>query len=69
VTTWAQVLERVRQAVDSTRDELNRLDALAGDGDLGVTMMAASTAAPRSPPAVNSTARRPQRHCASSAWN
>jgi dihydroxyacetone kinase len=45
VTSWAQVLESVRQAVENAREELNRLDALAGDGDLGVTMMAASTAA------------------------
>lgn len=45
MTTWAQVLESVRQAVEQARDELNRLDAAAGDGDLGLTMTAAASGA------------------------
>ncbi len=45
MTTWAQVLECVRQSIEQARDELNRLDAAAGDGDLGLTMTAASSAA------------------------
>jgi dihydroxyacetone kinase len=45
VTTWAQVTDSVRQAVEEARDELNRLDAAAGDGDLGVTMTAAAQGA------------------------
>lgn len=45
MTTWAQVTDSVRQAVEEARDELNRLDAAAGDGDLGVTMTAAAQGA------------------------
>jgi dihydroxyacetone kinase len=45
VTTWAHVLSSVRQAVEQARDELNRLDAAAGDGDLGLTMTAAAQGA------------------------
>jgi dihydroxyacetone kinase len=45
VTAWAQVLDSVRQAVGQARDELNRLDAAAGDGDLGLTMTAAADGA------------------------
>lgn len=45
MSTWAQVLESVREAVERERDELGRLDAAAGDGDLGVTMTAAAAGA------------------------
>jgi dihydroxyacetone kinase len=45
VTTWILMLGSVRQAIEEARDELNRLDAAAGDGDLGVTMTAAAVAA------------------------
>jgi dihydroxyacetone kinase len=38
-------LESVRLAVEEARDDLGRLDAAAGDGDLGLTMTAAATAA------------------------
>lgn len=37
-------LRAVASAVRDARDELNRLDAVAGDGDLGVTMAAAADA-------------------------
>lgn len=37
-------------AVSDARDELNRLDAIAGDGDLGVTMAAAADAILGLPP-------------------
>jgi dihydroxyacetone kinase len=43
--SWCSVLESVRLAVEEARDELGRLDAAAGDGDLGLTMTAAATAA------------------------
>ncbi len=43
--SWCSVLESVRLAVEQARDELGRLDAAAGDGDLGLTMTAAATAA------------------------
>jgi dihydroxyacetone kinase len=45
MTSWARVLQAVQQAVDQSRDELARLDAAAGDGDLGTTMSAAAAAA------------------------
>lgn len=45
VTAWTPVLQSVRQAVVQARDELNRLDAAAGDGDLGLTMTAAAEGA------------------------
>lgn len=40
----AEVLEAVADEVTRSRDQLNRLDAAAGDGDLGVTMAAAAEA-------------------------
>ena len=43
--SWATALESVRLALEQARDELGRLDAAAGDGDLGLTMTAAATAA------------------------
>jgi len=39
------VLGSIRLAVEQAREELGRLDAAAGDGDLGLTMVAAATAA------------------------
>jgi dihydroxyacetone kinase-like protein len=45
VTSWTQVTASVRQAIEQARDELNRLDAAAGDGDLGLTMTAAAQGA------------------------
>jgi dihydroxyacetone kinase-like protein len=45
MTTWTQVTSSVRQAIEQARDELNRLDAAAGDGDLGLTMTAAAQGA------------------------
>jgi phosphoenolpyruvate---glycerone phosphotransferase subunit DhaL len=43
--SWASVLGSIRLAVEQAREELGRLDAAAGDGDLGLTMVAAATAA------------------------
>jgi dihydroxyacetone kinase-like protein len=43
VSELADVLEAVARFVGSSADELNRLDAVAGDGDLGVTAQKAST--------------------------
>jgi dihydroxyacetone kinase len=45
MTTWTLVLESVSQAIAQARDELNRLDGAAGDGDLGLTMTTAASAA------------------------
>jgi len=45
VTSWAQVLDSVRRAVGEAREDLDRLDAVAGDGDLGQNMIAATSAA------------------------
>jgi dihydroxyacetone kinase-like protein len=42
---WTPVLARVQDAILAARDELNQLDAAAGDGDLGVTMTAAAQGA------------------------
>jgi dihydroxyacetone kinase len=42
---WTPVLARVQDAILVARDELNQLDAAAGDGDLGVTMTAAAQGA------------------------
>jgi Dak2 domain-containing protein len=45
VTSWTEVLQGVRGAIAEARDELSRLDAAAGDGDLGLTMTAAAEGA------------------------
>jgi len=45
VTSWTEVLQGVRAAIGEARDELGRLDAAAGDGDLGLTMTAAADGA------------------------
>jgi phosphoenolpyruvate---glycerone phosphotransferase subunit DhaL len=42
VTTSADVVRAVAAAVEASADELNRLDGVAGDGDLGITMRTAA---------------------------
>jgi dihydroxyacetone kinase len=44
VTTLADVLDRVADGVVAAHDQLNRLDAAAGDGDLGNTVVLAAQA-------------------------
>ena len=44
MSAFTDVVRRIADEVGSSADELNRLDAAAGDGDLGVTMRAASSA-------------------------
>jgi dihydroxyacetone kinase len=44
VSTLADVVEQVAAGVAAAHDELNRLDAAAGDGDLGNTVMLAAQA-------------------------
>lgn len=43
----ASILVAVAEQVAQSRDDLNRLDAVAGDGDLGLTMSAAADALTR----------------------
>ncbi|MCC6628471.1 MAG: DAK2 domain-containing protein [Chloroflexi bacterium] len=43
MATLTAVLAVVAEAVTAAADELNRLDGVAGDGDLGVTMTTAAT--------------------------
>ena len=45
MTNWTEVLQAVRGAIAAAKDELSRLDAAAGDGDLGLTMTAAADGA------------------------
>lgn len=44
MSTLADVLDQVADGVTAAHDELNRLDAAAGDGDLGNTMSLAAQA-------------------------
>ncbi|HXX37865.1 MAG TPA: DAK2 domain-containing protein [bacterium] len=44
MTTAAEALAAIASDVIADRDELNRLDAVAGDGDLGVTIAAVAAA-------------------------
>jgi dihydroxyacetone kinase len=44
VSTLAEVLDQVAAGVTAAHDELNRLDAAAGDGDLGNTVTLAARA-------------------------
>lgn len=43
MTGFGEVVSAVAEAVSASSDELNRLDAVAGDGDLGVTMRTAAS--------------------------
>jgi len=45
MSALAEIIRSVAAAVVAARDELNRLDGVAGDGDLGITMGAAAEAA------------------------
>lgn len=44
MTTLADILSRVAEAVTADEEEFNRLDSFAGDGDLGLTITAAARA-------------------------
>jgi phosphoenolpyruvate---glycerone phosphotransferase subunit DhaL len=52
MTEMAEVLEKVAASLKAGAEELNRLDAAAGDGDLGVTVTTAAGAVTRLLPEI-----------------